>query len=91
MVVIKLQSKATAMYSFVESLPIKTVFLHKNQFEKQYKIQTALPAVYVATNATIKEMINKAGNNSCKNLEQLKNLVTQKLEEHVQHHHTNIQ
>ncbi len=45
--------------SFVESLPIKTVFLLKNEFEKQYKIQTALSAVYVATNATIKEMITK--------------------------------
>ena len=77
--------------SFVESLPIKTVFLHKDEFEKQYKIQTALPAVYVATNATIKEMITKHEIDSCKNLEQLKNLVTQKLEEHVQHHHTYIQ
>ncbi len=45
--------------SLVESLPIKTVFLLKNEFEKQYKIQTALSAVYVATNATIKEMITK--------------------------------
>jgi hypothetical protein len=45
--------------SLVESLPIKTVFLHKDEFEKQYKIQTSLLAVYVASNPTIREMITK--------------------------------
>jgi len=68
---------------FIKSLSIKTVFLHKDEFEKQYKIQTALPAVYVTTNATIKEMITKREIDSCRNLEQLKNLVTQKSEAHV--------
>jgi hypothetical protein len=50
-----------------------------------------LPPVFVAVNGAINEMITKQEIDSCKNLEQLKNLVTQKLEEHVQHHHTNIQ
>ncbi len=59
---------------FVESLLIKTVFLHKDEFEKQYKIQTSLLAVYVATNATIREMITKQEIDSCKDLEQLKKL-----------------
>ncbi len=76
---------------FVESLSTETVFLHKDEFEKQYKIQPALPAVFVAVNGAINEMITKQEIGSCKNLEQLKNLVTQKLEEHDQHHHTNIQ
>ncbi len=59
---------------FVESLLIKTVFLHKDEFEKQYKIQSSLLAVYVATNATIREMITKQEIDSCQDLEQLKKL-----------------
>jgi hypothetical protein len=78
-------SKKQEWKYFVESLSTETVFLHKDEFEKQYKIQPALPAVFVAVNGAINEMITKQEIGSCKNL------VTQKLEEHVQHHHTNIQ
>ncbi len=55
--------------------PTETVFLHKDEFEKQYKIQPALPAVFVAVNGAINKMITKQEIDSCKNLEQLKNLV----------------
>ncbi|MEJ7610614.1 MAG: hypothetical protein WKF88_05480 [Ferruginibacter sp.] len=75
---------------FVESLPIKTVFLHKDEFETQYKIQPVLPAVFIAINGAINEVITKKETESCQTLKELKKLVTKKLKGHVQHHHTNI-
>ncbi len=83
-------SKKQEWKYFVESLSTETVFLHKNEFENQYKIQPALPAVFVAINGAINEMITKQEIDSCKNLEQLKKLSSQKLKEHDQHHHSNI-
>jgi hypothetical protein len=76
--------------SFIEGLLIKTIFLHKDEFEKLYKIQPALPAGLIATNGTIKEIISKQEIESCQSLEELKTLVKQKIEEHIQHYHSNI-
>jgi hypothetical protein len=76
--------------SFIESLPIETAFLHKNEFEKQYKIQAALPVVFISTNDVINEIVSKKEIESCQSLEELKDVVTKKLKEHVQHHHSNI-
>ncbi len=42
-------SKKQEWKYFVESLSIQTVFLHKDEFENQYKIKTALPAVFVCS------------------------------------------
>jgi len=77
--------------SFIESLSIKTFFLHKDEFEKQHKRQTTLPAVFVSANGAIQKLITKTEIESCRSLEELKNLVTVKLNEHVQHHHSNLQ
>lgn len=77
--------------SFIDALSIETIFLHKDQFEKQYKLESALPAIYLKRNKTIKEIITKQEINSCGTVEQLKNLVTQKLKQHVQHYHSNLQ
>ena len=76
--------------SFIEGLAIKTAFLHKDEFEKQYKIQPALPAVFMKAGGAIKEIISQEQIKSCRSLEVLQNLVTHKLAEHVQHHHSNI-
>ena len=75
---------------FIEGLAIKTAFLHKDEFEKQYKIQPALPAVFMKAGGAIKEIISQEQIKSCRSLEELQNLVTHKLAEHVQHHHSNI-
>jgi hypothetical protein len=77
--------------SFIEGLSIKTIFLHKDKFEKLYKIQPALPAGFIAKNGTIEEIISKQEIESCQSLEELKTLVKQKIKEHVQHYHSNIQ
>jgi hypothetical protein len=76
--------------SFIEGLPIKTVFLYKDKFEKQYRIQPAIPAAFMNSNGTTKEIISKDVIESCQSLEELKRLVKQKIEEHAQHHHSNI-
>lgn len=76
---------------FIESLQIETIFLHKNKFEKQYKIQTALPAIFIIVNGAINKIITKQEIESCQTLEALKTLVTKKINEHDQHHHSNIQ
>ena len=76
--------------SFIEGLSIKTAFLHKDEFKKQYKIHTALPAIFMKADGAIKEIIPKEQIKSCQSLEELQNLVTRKLEEHVQHHHSDL-
>ncbi|MGI8580916.1 MAG: hypothetical protein ACR2KX_01890 [Chitinophagaceae bacterium] len=52
-------SKKQEWKYFVESLSIETVFLHKDEFENQYKIQPVLPSVFVAVNAAINEVVTK--------------------------------
>ena len=75
---------------FIESLPIETVFLYKDEFEKQYKIQAALPAIFVAVDGVIKEIITRTEIESCSSLQDLKSAVIEKIKEHVQHHHSDI-
>ncbi len=75
---------------FVETLSIKTTFLHKDEFIKQFKSGTALPAIFIQTSAGVQEIISQSNLNNCKSLEDLRTLVTQKLEAYVQHHHSNL-
>ena len=76
--------------SFTESLKIKAVFFHKDVFEKQYKIQSPLPAVFIGMDGIVKVLISKQEIESCKSLEELKELVNQKIQTNVQHHHSGI-
>ena len=76
--------------SIVEGLPLKTIFLHKDEFEKQYNIQAALPAAFLRKNEGVIEIISRQEIESCHSLQELKRVVEQKLEEHVQHYHPNI-
>jgi hypothetical protein len=83
-------SKKQEWNLFIESLSIETVFLHKNEFEKLYKTEAALPAIFVLTDGAIKEIITKHEIENCQSLEELKKLVSEKLKENVQHYHSNI-
>lgn len=76
--------------SFINGLPLEAVFLHKNEYEKQYKSHTSLPAVFIITKDTATEIIDKEEIESCQSLEQLKSLVMQKVHNHVQRHHSNL-
>jgi hypothetical protein len=77
--------------SFIEKLPVETVFLHKDEFEKQYKFNPALPCAFLLKEGAASEIITRPEIQSCPSLEALKSLVTAKLKDHVQHHHSNIQ
>ena len=76
--------------SFIETLPVKTIFLHKDEFKNQYKMNTALPAVFLQSNDIVKEFISKQEIENCRSLDDLKKLVIQKLEGRAQHHHSHI-
>ncbi len=76
--------------SFTERLPIKAVFLYKDEFEKQYKIQSPLPAVFIGMDGIVKVLISKQEIESCKSLGELIELVNQKIQTNVQHHHSGI-
>lgn len=77
--------------SFIEKLPVDTDFLHKDEFEKQYKLKPALPCAFLLKEGTASEIITRHEIQGCPSLEALKSLVTEKLKDHVQHHHSNIQ
>ena len=77
--------------SFIESLPIKTVFLYKDEFVQQYKMNTAFPAVFIKSDdSTIILIVTKEEIETCQSLQQLKNLIVFKTSVHDQHHHSNI-
>ena len=76
--------------SFIETLPVKALFLHKDEFKKQYKMDTALPAVFLQSGGTIKEFISRPEIENCRSLDELKKLVIQKLEDYAQHHYSHI-
>ena len=76
--------------AFIESLPLTTIFLYKDEFEKQYQIEHDLPAVYLRKHEAIEEIISRPEIEGCRSLDKLKILVEQKIKQHVQHHHTDL-
>jgi hypothetical protein len=76
--------------SFIEGLPVRTVFLHKDEFEKQYNIHTSLPAIFIVSGGNVKEIMTQRQIDSCRTLEELKTVVANELEKYVQHYHSNI-
>jgi len=76
--------------SFIESLPIETVFLYKDKFVQQYKMNTAFPAVFIKTDDTIIPIVTKVEIETCQSLQQLKDLILLKTSVHDQHYHSNI-
>jgi hypothetical protein len=77
--------------SFLESLPVEIVFLHKDEFEKQYKIQPDLPAIFISRDESIEQIVTKQEIEDCQSPEDLKTVLNEKLKGHVQHYHSNIQ
>lgn len=66
--------------SFIESLPLDTVFMYQDQFERKYDLKADLPAVYLATDHSMSEVISRREISDCKNLRQLKELVQKNME-----------
>jgi hypothetical protein len=78
--------------TFLESFPVTTttIFLHKDEFVQQYKINTDFPAVFIKPNDTIKPFVTKHEIETCQSLQQLKDLILLKISAHDQHNHSNI-
>jgi len=68
--------------SFIESLPIETVFLYKDKFVQQYKMNTAFPAVFIKTDDTIIPIVTKEEIETCQSLQQLKDIILFKTSMH---------
>jgi len=66
---------------FVASLPIKTTFLHKDEFAKKYPqySMTFYPSVFLKEDTTLREIISAEEINKQHDLEELKQLVNSKL------------
>ncbi len=75
---------------FIDTLPVKTIFLHKDDFLKQYKIDSGFPAVFIDENGTIKSFLTEEKIEQCKTLQQLKKIISSKLSTHDQHYHSDI-
>jgi hypothetical protein len=75
---------------FIEIFPADTVFFHKDEFIKQYKKETALPVIFIQVNEGINEFISKQEIENCTSIGELKDLVTTKYNDHVQHHNSHL-
>jgi hypothetical protein len=76
--------------SIIEDFSLKAIFLHKDEFEGKYGIYPPLPAVFISSNETIKQLISKQEIENCWSLEELKDVLMEKVKAHVQHYHSNI-
>jgi hypothetical protein len=83
-------SKRNEWKSFLLTLNMKTIFLHRDEFLQQYKIETLFPATFIIQDDVIKEIISQHEIENCKTLDELEDLIVVKLKEHVEYHHTNI-
>ncbi|MBT4352181.1 hypothetical protein HOD20_06640 [archaeon] len=68
---------------YITSLPIKTEFLHKNEFNKKYGINEELPAIFLESNDKIKLIISADEINTCKNIEDFIHLIKEKNEKYI--------
>jgi hypothetical protein len=67
--------------SYIKNLDIPTEFLHKDEFEKKYDVKDAkYPSTYLRNGSSMKILISVDEMNKVKSLDEMKDLVTKKLE-----------
>jgi hypothetical protein len=76
--------------NFIETLPIKTVFLHKDEFHKNYNQDAGLPAVFYKEGETVILFLGKEKIEQCQSVQNLIALILSELSKHDQHHYSNI-
>ncbi len=54
--------------SFLETLPIKSAFIYKDEFRNQYKLDFDFPAVFIVLGGSAKELVSKEEINNCNSL-----------------------
>ena len=81
----------TEWKKFTETLPVKVIFLHKDEFISKYGFSTAgFPSAYIKINGKIKPVIPATEFQECNSLEKLKQLVAFKVADYDKHYHPNI-
>ncbi len=76
--------------NFIDQFPIKAIFLHKDEFIRKYHIQTVFPSVFIQTDSVWRELVTRQEIEKCQTIGKLKELITNKYDTYVQHHHTNL-
>ena len=67
--------------SYIKNLDIPTEFLHKDEFEKKYDVKDAkYPSTYLRNGSSMKILITVDEMNKVKSLDEMKDLVTKKME-----------
>ena len=65
--------------TFLNALPLSVSFMYKNEFVKQYNLAIELPAVFIQSDHDLHVLISKQGIEGCEDLQQLKQLLTSRL------------
>lgn len=67
---------------FIQNLDVETEFLHRDEFEENYEVNDAkYPSAYIQDNGNLTLFITKDEMNTVKSLEELMELVNQKIKE----------
>lgn len=67
---------------FINSLPIESKFLHRDELEEQYNEMAELPATFLEENCVLTLIINSDEYNELTTLRGLQSLVRTKLKSH---------
>ncbi len=65
---------------FIKGLLFPYEFLHKDEFEKKYKINEPLPAIFLVQGKSLITFMSAKEINACKTIEELISLVNNKIE-----------
>lgn len=76
--------------SYPASLPVRAIFLHKDEFQPRYHLNVDLPVVLIQTDDELQTLLNKDDIDSCDSPQQLKERLSFKLAQHDQHYYTNL-
>ena len=79
-----------AWKEFIERLPLKIVFLHKDEFLKKYKKEDVFPAVFYKDGFHLTPFLSKENIEQCESLQGLMEIVSSELAKYDQRHHSNI-
>lgn len=67
----------TSWRSFIENLPIESLFMHRDEFQQSYRhIKSPLPAVFMQQGDDVKLCVTAASLGECEKLEDLQNLIS---------------
>jgi hypothetical protein len=75
--------------SFVRDLPVQALFLHRNEFLKQFSSPAELPVIFILNDGKIDILMSKKKIDNFKTLVDLKDTVMQTVQKYVQHHYPN--